>query len=141
MLRLACVPTRVPYLMVKASGRLSRSILYKVADIVGSDADKVDINLTSQDMTSIIHEAGLDFKPSPLDLAKLQWLAPSRVALLLYIQAMARGALNNTRLLRQEAAVWRNLSSDPIVALLELQGSSHNTGCEAEAGCEAELCL
>lgn len=41
MLRLACVPTRVPYLMVKASGRLSRSILYKVADIVGSDADKV----------------------------------------------------------------------------------------------------
>lgn len=47
---------------------------------------QVDINLTSQDMTSIIHEAGLDFKPSPLDLAKLQWLAPSRVALLLYIQ-------------------------------------------------------
>lgn len=47
---------------------------------------QVDINFTSQDMISIDLDAGLNFKPSPLDLAELQWLAPSRVALLLYIQ-------------------------------------------------------
>ncbi|KAL3151483.1 hypothetical protein ABBQ38_012483 [Trebouxia sp. C0009 RCD-2024] len=40
---------------------------------------------------------------------------------------MARGAFNKRRLLRQEAAVWRGLTCDPVVALLELQGSSHRS--------------
>ncbi|KAL3134011.1 hypothetical protein ABBQ32_008449 [Trebouxia sp. C0010 RCD-2024] len=117
ILRRGCVaPILVPTTLARASFRLSRSVVYMVADVIGSclcDCEKVQMDLSAEDLAHITSHAGLDMNASPLDLIELPWLRPARLNLLVQLQVMARAALTQKTLQRQEAAAGED-SSNPL---------------------------
>lgn len=125
------VPTLLPLTLARASCRLSRSIVYTAADAIGCclcDSDKVGglrcstypltarvdtavlsqvvVALTAKDVAEITCQAGLDFSPSPLDLATLPWLKPARFALLVQIQVRSNSYLLAVSAPRRMMSRW-----------------------------------
>ncbi|KAL3143566.1 hypothetical protein ABBQ38_002363 [Trebouxia sp. C0009 RCD-2024] len=97
---------------------------------------QVEVPITLEDLAAVVSDAGLDLRPSPQDFAELPWLKPDRRLLLVKLQAMARRAMAQRLVMRQNSAAVhiqrsyrlfkaRTAQEDPMKALLRLQGRRH----------------